>query len=211
MILDCVCVDIRISRSPLPRMLAMVLLCGYSGHGDMETLAPAPAPCEPLSCPHSCPRQRGQARAGGAARCTNIPFNLHSADASHCGVLHHKQDYTCPALHRLRFQENNTSNEIQSIEVGPRLSKQLGTRNSSEFCPTDLSWSTLFVDPAPGHRQWSVVSAATRPRLETFAHPLISNTQILGFMLAITRGLMAICKMIMGGRKQWWQLWDTFP
>ena len=42
MILDCVCVDIRISRSPLPRMLAMVLLCGYSGHGDMETLAPAP-------------------------------------------------------------------------------------------------------------------------------------------------------------------------
>ena len=45
MILDCVCVDIRISRSPLPRMLAMVLLCGYSGHGDTETLAPAPVQC----------------------------------------------------------------------------------------------------------------------------------------------------------------------
>ena len=62
MILDCVCVDIRISRSPLPRMLAMVLLCGYSGHGDTETLAPAPAPCEPLTCPHSCPRPASEGR-----------------------------------------------------------------------------------------------------------------------------------------------------
>ena len=194
--------DIRISPPPDAGDGLVVWIQRTRRHGDTR---PRPSTArEPLSCPHSRPRQRGQARAGGAARCTNIPFNLHSADASHCGVLHHKQDYTCPALHRLRFQENNTSNEIQSIEVGPRLSKQLGTRNSSEFCPTDLSWSTLFVDPAPGHRQcqWSVASAATRPRLETFAHPLISNTQILGFMLAITRGLMAICKMIMGGRKQ---------
>ena len=107
MILDCVCIDIRISRSPLPRMLAMVLLCGYSGYGDMETLAPAPVPVHPvnpslvLTRVPAPPARPGQ--AGGAARCTNIPFNLHSADASHCGVLYHKQDYTCPALHRLRF------------------------------------------------------------------------------------------------------------
>ena len=57
MILDCVCVDIRISRSPLPRMLAMVLLCGYSGHGDtetgrhgdMETLAQSGYPVHPVN------------------------------------------------------------------------------------------------------------------------------------------------------------------
>ena len=214
MILDCVCVDIRISRSPLPRMLAMVLLCGYSGHGDMETLAPAPAPCEPLSCPHSCPPARpGQ----GRGRCSVHKYSFQPA-LGWCIALRRVAPQT--GLYWLGFTQTKVlgkqyikwnSVHFRAAEVGPRLSKQFGTRNCSKFCPTDLSWSTLFVDPAPGHRQWSVASAATRPRLETFAHPLISNTQILGFMLAITRGLMAICKMIMGGRKQWWQLWDTFP
>lgn len=217
MILDCVCVDIRISRSPLPRMLAMVLLCGYSGHGDMETLAPAPAPCEPLTCPHSCPRPASEARPGPGAllgaqiflsTCTRLMHRIAACCTTNRIIpARLYTDWGCRnTIHQMTF-----SVHFRADEVGPRLSKQLGTRNSSEFCPTDLSWSTLFVDPAPGHRQWSVVSAATRPRLETFAHPLISNTQILGFMLAITRGLMAICKMIMGGRKQWWQLWDTFP
>ena len=81
-------------------------------------------------------------------------------------------------MHQMTFSDH--SRGLLRSGLGPGLSKQLGTRNSSEFCPTDLSWSTLFVDPAPGHCQWSVVAwAATQPRLETLlnAHPLlISNT-----------------------------------
>ena len=79
MILDCVCVDIRISRSPLPRMLAMVLLCGYSGHGDTETLAPAPVQCTLwtplLSSLVSPPARPGQ----GRGRCSVHKYSFQPA------------------------------------------------------------------------------------------------------------------------------------
>ena len=79
MILDCVCVDIRISRSPLPRMLAMVLLCGYSGHGDMETFAPAPVhPVNPslvLTRVPAPPARPGQ----GRGRCSVHKYSFQPA------------------------------------------------------------------------------------------------------------------------------------
>ena len=130
--------------SPPPDTGDGLVVCGYSGHGDTETLAQSGYPV--TRCPHSCPRHANEARPGpgAAARCTNIPFNLHSADASHriaaCCTTNRiiLLGFTQSERGRLRFQEHNTSNDIfrsfpRVAEVGPRAGAEQTVGNEEQF------------------------------------------------------------------------------
>ena len=128
--------------SPPPDTGDGLVVCGYSGHGDTETLAQSGCPV--TRCPHSCPRHANEARPGpGAAlsaqiflsTCTRLMHRIAACCTTNRIIL---LGFTQSERGRLRFQEYNTLNDIfrsfpRVAEVGPRAGAEQTVGNEEQF------------------------------------------------------------------------------